>query len=88
MTRTRIGLIAFALVASMTTFGAGRAAADRVVIEPPIFVPEVEFHHEDGYYRTHDGHYYHYDHERNGWHYGRNHEEGVRYEHERERRHH
>ena len=81
MSRTRITVIAFALVASLT----GAASAQRVVIEPPVFVPEAEFHHEDGYYRTHDGHYYHYDHERSGWHYGRNHEEGVRYEHERER---
>lgn len=85
MTRTRIALT-LALMMSLLTFGAGIARADRVVIEPPIFVPEVDFHHDDGYYRTNGGHYYHYDRDRNGWHYGRNHEEGVRYEHEHHRR--
>jgi hypothetical protein len=88
MTRMRSVVLGFAFASSLVTLAPGVALAQRVVIEPPVFVPEVEFHHEDGYYRTHEGHYYHYDRDRSGWHYGRNHEEGVRYEHERERRHH
>jgi hypothetical protein len=90
MSRTRTGATALALVVSLLAFGAGIAGADRerdrVVIEPPIFVPEAEFQHENGYYRTNEGHYYHYDRDRSGWHYGRNHDEGTRYEREHERR--
>lgn len=88
MISTRSGVLALAFASSLVTLAPRVALAQRVVIEPPIFVPEADFHHEDGYYRTHDGHYYHYDRDRSGWHYGRNHEEGVRFEHERERRHH
>ena len=84
MSRMRIGAAALALVVSLLGFGAGVAAADRggVIIEPPIFVPQSEFPTDNGYYRTNEGTYYHYDRDRNGWHYGRNHEEGLRYEHE------
>ncbi len=84
MTRARIHAIALGVALSLLALGGGVAWADRVVIEPPVFVPEAEFHHENGYYRTHEGHYYHYDSDRNGWHYGRNHDEGVRFERERE----
>lgn len=80
--RSRV-LIAF--VAFGLALGAGVARADRVVVEPPVFFPAPEFHFDNGYYRTNEGHYYHYDHDRDGWHYGRNHREGVRYE---ERHHH
>ena len=51
-------------------------------------MPQEEFPYADGYYRTHEGRYYHYDRGRHGWHYGRNHEEGLRYEHEHERHEH
>ena len=81
MSKKILTVMALALVTSLV----GVAVADRVVIEPPVFVPEAEFHHEDGYYRTREGHFYHYDRERNGWHYGRDHEEGVRYEREHHR---
>jgi hypothetical protein len=74
---------------SLLVFRPSIAAADRVVIEEPrVFIPEVEFEREHGYYRTHEGHYYHYDKDRGGWHYGRNHEEGVRYERAHEHREH
>ena len=88
MTRTRLGATALALTLSLLAFGTGVALADppRVIIEPPFFVPEADFRHDNGYYRTSEGHYYHYDRDRSGWHYGRNHEEGVRYEHEHHRR--
>jgi hypothetical protein len=82
MSRTRIGAVVLALVVSLL----GVAAADgpRVIIEPRVFLPEAEFPVNDGYYRTNDGYYYHYDRDRHGWHYGRNHEEGLRYEREHE----
>ena len=49
---------------------------------PPgaLFVPTPQFEYSAGYYRTHGGHYYHYDKDRDGWHYGRDHAEGQRYE--------
>lgn len=64
------------------------AEPPRIVIEPPVFLPQTDFPYENGYYRTNEGHYYHYDHDRRGWHYGRNHDEGMRYEWEREHHHH
>jgi hypothetical protein len=88
MSRMRIGVATLALAGSLAVFGAGLASADRVVIEPPrIFVPEAEFEYGHGYYRTHEGHYYHYDKDRSGWHYGRTHAEGVRWEREHEHEH-
>jgi hypothetical protein len=62
--------------------GAGVAAADPViVVDSPFFYPRAEFRFDDeGYYRTPTGRYYHYDHDRDGWHWGRNHREGMRYE--------
>jgi hypothetical protein len=82
MTRTRIAAVVVILAMTVLGFGAGRAEADgaRVIIEPPVFYPHAEFPFENGYYRTNEGHYYHYDRDRAGWHYGRNHREGVRYE--------
>ena len=81
MSMVRIG---FATLLSMASVGAftGEAAADdvRVVIPSPFFFPRAEFHYGDGYYRTGTGRYYHYDHDRDGWHYGRNHRWGQRYE--------
>jgi hypothetical protein len=87
MTRTRIAAVAMVLAVTVLGFGAGRAEADgaRVIIEPPVFYTHAEFPFENGYYRTHEGHYYHYDRDRAGWHYGRNHREGVRYEREHHR---
>jgi hypothetical protein len=85
MSRIRTAVAAMALGVSLITFGSVAVAdGPRVVIEPPIFVPQSDFAYENGYYRTNEGHYYHYDHDRRGWHYGRNHEEGIRYEHEHE----
>ena len=60
--------------------GAGTARADHDRDEPEVFVPHAKFRFEDGYYRTNRGHYYHYDRDREGWHYGRDHREGVRWE--------
>lgn len=77
-----VSVVGLSLFAVDTRGGSSAAAQVRVVVDPPIFVPRDDFRYEDGYYRTHDGHFYHYDRERNGWHYGRNHEEGVRYEHD------
>jgi hypothetical protein len=82
MSRNRIAAFVMVLAVSLLGVGAGTAAADgtRVVVEPPIFYPHADFPFENGYYRTNEGHYYHYDRDRAGWHYGRNHREGVRYE--------
>jgi hypothetical protein len=78
----RTGLIVLAVLVSLLGVGAGVAEAEgtRVIIEPPVFYPSADFHYGDGYYRTNDGHYYHYDKDRDGWHYGRNHREGMHYE--------
>ncbi len=65
---------------------AAAAAEVQVVVDPPVFFPRDDFPYEGGYYRTREGHYYHYDRDRGGWHYGRNHEEGLRYERGREHR--
>ena len=79
MISSKLRVVAAALALSILP--AGIAVADEVhVVVPPFFVPQPEFRFDDGYYRTHEGHYYHYDRDRDGWHYGRNHEEGVRYE--------
>ena len=88
VSKIRIGAAVLAWSAlSMVGTGVVRAEGVRVVVEPPpVFVPHAEFKFEDGYYRTHDGHYYHYDRDRDGWHYGRNHEEGMRYEKHRGRK--
>ncbi len=88
MSRTRIGAIVLAAVVSSFGIGAGVAQAHgRVVIEAPAFMPEAEFPAENGYYRTNEGNYYHYDRDRQGWHHGRNHAEGIRFErHEGRRR--
>ncbi len=83
MSMLKIGVVAVALGAfGFLPVCSGVAAADRVVVEvpaPPVFVPRADFQFEDGgYYRTHDGHYWHYDHDRDGWHHGRSHREAVR----------
>ena len=78
----RIGITTLVLAATTTMGGSeGLAHADgvRVVVPLPFFVPAPQFEY-DGYYRTHGGRYYHYDRDRDGWHYGRNHGEGERYE--------
>jgi hypothetical protein len=78
--------IAFGAAALSVTLGFG-ALADHVrvqVVEPRAFIAGPEFNYDGGYYRTREGHYYHYDKDRSGWHYGRNHDEGDRWE----RRHH
>ena len=85
MSRIRMTVTALALGASLLTFGSAAVAdGPRVIIEPPVFVPQSDFAYENGYYRTREGHYYHYDNDRRGWHYGRNHDEGIRYEREHE----
>ncbi len=73
-------VLAFSAV-SMLAMGAASADRVKVIVPPPVFLPQAEFRFDNGYYRTNEGHYYHYDADRSGWHYGRNHEEGVRYEH-------
>lgn len=70
-------------VLALSIFSVGMAAADRVRVDvpAPFFFPHADFRLDDGgYYRTGEGRYYHYDHDRDGWHYGRNHREGTRYE--------
>ena len=63
-------------------------ALTHLVPDPPIWIPDTEFTFEDGgHYITGDGHPYHYDHDRHAWHYGRTHEEGVRWEQRRQREH-
>jgi hypothetical protein len=73
-----------AVLLSSLGLGAGLARADRprvnVEITPPGFYPETQFPYNGGYYTTPDGYYYHYDRDRHGWHYGRNHIEGLRWE--------
>ena len=75
-------IAAAALSLSLATVGAGVAAADpEIIVHAPFFYPRADFRYDDdGYYRTHEGHYYHYDRDRDGWHWGRNHREGMRYE--------
>ena len=71
------------LAASVLTvgLGAGVAAADpvHVVVQTPFF-SRAEFRQDDGYFRTGNGQYYHYDRDRDGWHHGRNHREGLRFD--------
>ena len=85
-TKTRLLVL---LAASVVGVGAlnGVAQADgvRVVVPLPMFYPTPQFRYDNGYYRTNEGHYYHYDRDRDGWHYGRNHGEGERYERRHER---
>ena len=88
MSRIRTAVTALTLGTSLTLGSIAMADGPRVVVEPPIFVPQDNFAYDNGYYRTDDGRYYHYDRDRRGWHYGRNHEEGLRYEREREHEHH
>jgi len=84
--KLRIVSAAVALAVLPVMGGVASAQAVRVEVPaPPIFMPRAEFRFDnDGYYRTREGHYYHYDSDRDGWHYGRNHRDGVRWE----RRHH
>lgn len=76
--------LAFTVAALGVTLGLG-AHAGAVIVrsQPPVFIAGPEFDYDGGYYRTREGHYYHYDRDRNGWHYGRNHRDSDR----RERRH-
>ena len=76
------------LILASTCALLGTAIADppHIVIEPPqIFLPGAPPPLERGYYQTPEGYYYHYDADRRGWHYGHNHDEGLRYDRERER---
>jgi hypothetical protein len=79
---SKLRIVSTVLALSIVPLAAGLAAADEVhvVVPAPFFIPQAEFRYEDGYYRTHEGHYYHYDRDRDGWHYGRDHREGVRWE--------
>jgi hypothetical protein len=70
--------LALAILFAGTSYA---AAAGVEVIVPAPFYPRAEFNYEGGYYRTGDGHYYHYDRDREGWHHGRNHREGLRFDH-------
>ncbi len=56
--------------------------------EPPLVYPESDFRYEQGYYRTNNGHYYHYDKDQRAWNYGRNHQEYVHEEQRRAKKHH
>jgi hypothetical protein len=79
----KVCIVSAALSLSLASVGARVAAADppSVVVEAPFFYPRAEFRYDDdGYYRTRDGHFYHYDRDRDGWHWGRTHREGMRYE--------
>ena len=80
--KMRIVLTVMALSILPVGVGAGVATAREahVFVPIPIFFPQADFRYDDGYYRYHTGHYYHYDRDRDGWHYGRNHDEGMRYE--------
>lgn len=90
MSILKVCVASAALSLSLATVGVGVVSADAdLVVDPPFFFPRAEFrYYDDGYYRTHDGHFYHYDRDRDGWHWGRNHREGMRYEesHRRARR--
>ncbi len=79
---SKLRIVSAALALSVLPLSAGVALADVVVDVPgpPVFYPHAEFKFDNGYYRSNEGHYYHYDRDRDGWHYGRNHREGVRYE--------
>ncbi len=84
MFTSKLRVLSSVIALSLTPVLAGVAVADSVRVEvpgPPIFLPRAEFRFDDGYYRTREGHYYHYDNDREGWHYGRNHRDGVRWEH-------
>ena len=86
ITKTR--LVSAVLALFLVSVGAGLAGAQVVHVEvpAPFFFPQADFRYDDGYYRTREGHYYHYDRDRDGWHYGRTHAEGVRYEKRHSRR--
>jgi hypothetical protein len=84
MFASKFRVVSAALALSFLPVGLGAAVAHadgvRVIVPTPFF-PRADFRFDDdGYYRTHEGHYYHYDRDRDGWHYGRNHEEGSRFE--------
>lgn len=75
----RFAVLAFSI--GLVGAGTGLAFADHDRDgEPEIFLPHATFKFDDGYYRTRQGHYYHYDRDRDGWHYGRDHREGMRWE--------
>ncbi len=79
MSGSKAKLLVSAAVAFSVVFGAGLSAmADEVIVTSHPFYARSEFPTEHGYFRTDDGHYYHYDKDRDGWHHGRNHREGVR----------
>jgi hypothetical protein len=78
----------FALVLALGGTAYARKPHVQIVVDPPVFVPTVGFEYGNGYYRTHDGHYYHYDRDRDGWHYGRDHRAGERWERRHRHRHH
>jgi hypothetical protein len=83
MSKFKVYLASAVLSLTLPSFGVGLAMADPpgVVVEVPFFYPTGAFRYDDdGYYRTHDGRYYHYDRDRDGWHWGKNHREGLRYE--------
>jgi hypothetical protein len=83
LSKVGIGLAALALSASGAFVYEGVAQADGVVIHvpSPFFFPTPQFEYGDGYYYRHaDRRYYHYDRDRDGWHYGRNHRDGMRFE--------
>ena len=80
---SKLRLISTVVALSILPVLGGIAVADEVRVEvpgPPIFFPRAEFKYDNGYYRTHEGHYYHYDTDRDGWHYGRDHRAGQRWE--------
>ncbi|MBF0493433.1 MAG: hypothetical protein HQM15_11725 [Deltaproteobacteria bacterium] len=82
----RVMLGSFLVVAVLASPLHARAADVRIGIGLPLFYPEPEFRYDQGYYRTRDNHYYHYDEDRRGWHYGRSHKEGLKEEERRLKR--
>jgi hypothetical protein len=77
-------IIFASLLATTGWFGPVYAASIDVHIGDPVYIPADQFIY-DGYYRTRDGRYYYYDNDHRAWHWGRDHDEGRRWESRRER---
>ncbi|GEM_PF-3183169 len=86
--KRKIVLGSFLAITVLVSPIAARAGVTIEIGGPPIFYPAPDFQYDRGYYRTYDHHYYHYEADRSGWYYGRNHEEGLREEKRRAKHHH
>ncbi len=69
------------VIALFAAFAVAGCIAVPVGPAPPLVVPGPVFfeRYPNGYYVTPEGHYYHRD-DGDRWHYGRDHEEGLREE--------